>query len=112
MITISIEKENQNIITIEAKGHSGYAEAGKDIVCAAVSTLTQNLINSLKQVLNIEPGYKIDERTAYLKVTLPTNLNEKQKRECQILMQSTFLGLKNLADSYEKFIKIKEKQLW
>ena len=29
-------------------GHSGYAERGEDIVCAAISVLVINTINSLK----------------------------------------------------------------
>ena len=41
MINITIIKKNQDIITIEAKGHSGYALAGSDIVCSAISVLTQ-----------------------------------------------------------------------
>lgn len=30
--------------SIESRGHSGYAESGKDIVCAGISTLLQTLI--------------------------------------------------------------------
>lgn len=32
---------------IEVKGHSGYAEVGKDIVCAAISVLTEATYNYL-----------------------------------------------------------------
>ena len=29
-------------------GHAGYAKTGNDIICAAVSVLTQNLVNSVE----------------------------------------------------------------
>lgn len=38
MIAITIDREN---LRISAKGHAGYAEKGKDIVCAGVSALVQ-----------------------------------------------------------------------
>ena len=61
MINITVVKSNSKIITIQATGHSGYAEEGQDIVCAAVSTLTQALINGLVEVVKISPKYVIDE---------------------------------------------------
>ncbi len=109
MIKILIVKDNQNIITIEVSGHSGYAEHGSDIVCSAVSTLTQNLILGLEEVVKIKADYKIDEETPYLRVGLPKDLSKTAQNNAQILMKSTYLGLKTLRDSYSKFISIKEK---
>ena len=110
MINITIVKIKQNITTIEATGHSGYAEAGQDIICAAVSTLLENLINGLTEIVKIKPNYVIDESVPHLSVTLPKDLNESKMKDCQILMQSAYLGVKGVADGYQKFIKIKEKQ--
>jgi len=110
MINITIVKIKQNITTIEATGHSGYAEAGSDIVCAAISTLLQGLINGLTEVVKIKPNYVIDEEIPHLSVTLPQELTPDIMEKCQILMRSTYLSVKNVADGYQKFIKIKEKQ--
>lgn len=109
MITITVVKNNQNIMSIEATGHSGYAEAGQDIVCAAVSTLTQNLIVGLTEVVGIEPKYVVDENIPHLMVALPKELNAEKMKSAQILMRSTCLGLTQVAKEYSKFIKIKEK---
>lgn len=110
MINITIIKSKQNIITIEATGHSGYGETGTDIVCSAVSTLTENLINSLIEIVKVEPNFVIDEEIPHLRVSLNENLDKNLMKDCQILMRSTVLGLKNVANGYSKFIKIKEKQ--
>lgn len=37
---------------VEVKGHSGYAEYGKDIVCAAISTLVEATYNYLLATKN------------------------------------------------------------
>lgn len=39
--------EHYDEISVEIKGHAGYAEKGEDIVCSAVSTLGQTLISYL-----------------------------------------------------------------
>ena len=110
MINILVLKDNQkNIKFIEATGHSGYAEEGQDIVCSAVSSLLETLANGLTEVVKAQAEVKVDESIPLLSV----KLNETDKKKCeyaQILMQSTLLGLKGVANGYRKFIKIKEKQ--
>lgn len=44
MTKISIVQENSHVM-IEIDGHSGYANEGEDIVCAAVSTLSICFMN-------------------------------------------------------------------
>ena len=45
---------------IKVTGHAGYAEEGKDIVCAAVSVLAQNLIQSIEALTGDEIKYRIE----------------------------------------------------
>ena len=109
MINVLVIKEKQTIKTIEATGHSGYAEEGKDIVCSAISVLMETLANGLTEVVKAEVKVLVDETIPHLSVTL----TEKEKEKCkhaQVLMQSTLLGIKGVAQEFSKFIKIKEKQ--
>ena len=48
MITITVKKRKGNYLEFESKGHAGYAEEGHDIVCAAVSVLVINTVNSFE----------------------------------------------------------------
>lgn len=109
MINILVLKDKQHIITIEATGHSGYAEQGSDIVCSSVSTLLQSLINGLIEVVGVKPNYIVDEDIPHLSVSVK-NIDKDKMREVQILMKSTYLSLVDISNSYAKFIKIKEKQ--
>ncbi len=110
MTNITIVKIKQNVTTIEATGHSGFAEEGQDIVCASVSTLLEHLINSLTEIVKVKVDYVIDETIPHLSVTLPKDLDKDKMKECQILMKSVVMSLKQVANGYQKFIKIKEKQ--
>ena len=109
MINILIVKSKQNIITIEATGHSGYAEQGQDIVCSAVSTLMESMANGLTEVVKANAKIVVDEEMPHLSVSLNETDIEKCKN-AQVLMQTTALSLKEVAKGYSKFIKIKEKQ--
>ena len=51
MINITVIKKKQNIKSIQATGHSGYAEQGEDIVCSAVSVLMETLANGLTEIV-------------------------------------------------------------
>ena len=109
MINVIVIKEKQTIKTLEATGHSGYAEQGNDIVCSAVSTLMETLANSLIEIVKAKAEIKYDESVPHLSVTLFETDKDKCEK-AQILMQSTLLGIKGVAYEFSKFIKIKEKQ--
>ena len=108
MIKILVIKQNNEIIAIEATGHSGYAEVGHDIVCSAVSVLTQNLAQGLSEVVGIKPKVVEDESIPHFSLTLP-ELNAKQMHEAQLLVRTTYLGLKDIANQFKKYVSIKEK---
>ena len=109
MINILVIKKNQTVKTIEATGHSGYAEEGQDIVCSAISTLMQTLANGLTEFVKADVKVVVDEQTPHLSVTL-CEVNQDKIKFAQMLMQTTILSLKEIANGYSKFIKIKEKQ--
>lgn len=84
---------------IIVEGHAGYAEQGKDIVCAAVSALTQNLINSMESLTEDIIDYEIDK--GYTKIAYK-DLSEKG---C-LLVDSFFVGISMLANTYPDYIRI------
>ena len=54
MIAVSVRKDR-----ITVSGHAGFAEAGKDIVCAGVTALTQTLIKSIGDLTEDKIQYEI-----------------------------------------------------
>lgn len=108
MINITIIWSGSDLMTIEATGHSGYAESGHDIVCAVVSALTGNILNGLK-LINVDYKSNIDENIPHFSVTMSKDISSAKMKEAQIIMKSAYLGLKDAFDSFPKYIKIKEK---
>ena len=94
MITVNI---TQNGLTID--GHAGYAEIGKDIVCAAVSSLTQGLIHSLKALTDDEISYRV--ASGHAEITYK-DLSERGK----LLVDSFFIAVSDIqvtdGDDYVK----------
>ena len=71
MIKVTIYQSSEGKISgFAVQGHAGYAESGSDIVCAAVSVLTQNTVNSIEEFT--EDGFSVDvdekEGGLYLKM--------------------------------------------
>lgn len=81
----------ENSLTIE--GHAGYAEKGKDIVCAAVSVLAQGLIHSLCALTEDEISVKVED--GHIKLEFE-NLSEQGK----LLMDSFFIAVTDVQMAY------------
>ena len=79
-------------------GHAGYADAGEDIVCAAISVLVINAGNSLEQLAGIVPDTVINEEEGLIRLRWRADENEK----VQLLMDSLILGLTGIMKQYGK----------
>ena len=85
-------------------GHAGYANSGSDIVCAAISVLVINTINSLDQLTKASIDVETEETDGYISCQFKEPLNEAQK----LLMDSFVLGIEHVVDGYgsqKKFFK-------
>ncbi len=110
MIKIIIKREDDDRIkSISSDGHSGYAEEGSDIVCASVSVLIQNAQKTFEEILDIDTFYTVDVDKPSLSITLPT-LSGEDAKMADLIMKSTVNGLYDLADTFPKYINIKEKR--
>ncbi len=88
----------------DIRGHSGYAEAGSDIVCAAVSILSTTCVNALESVAGVIPEVTGGE-DGVLTAWLPADLPQHRQHDCQVLLGALRQGLADLAESYPKYIR-------
>ena len=103
MIIIEITSKNNEIVSIEMNGHSGYAENGKDIVCAGVSSLVYAALNSFDSIekdrISIDDGM------------LKLNLRGKKVSDHdQIVLEVMLNGFSMIASQYKKNVKIIKKE--
>ena len=97
MIKISYKKDNL-IKEIKIEGHAFFAESGKDIVCAAVSTMATTTINNIISLDKDAINYEIDD--AYILIS--NNDNEM----ASTLLETMIKMLEELQSNYPKNIKI------
>ena len=91
-------------------GHSGQAEAGRDIVCAAVSILGCTCVNALENVCGIIPEITEND-DGVLEFRLP-ELNPEENAKAQILMAALKQGLSDLTEAYPQHVRITEKSIF
>jgi uncharacterized protein YsxB (DUF464 family) len=90
--------------SIECTGHAGYAQYGNDIVCAAVSVLTINTVNSIDQLTSDEIIVSEDEKKGMIKLEFKTD----PSKEADLLLRSYELGVNSIFQQYgKKFLNIK-----
>ena len=95
MIKISINKDE-----ITVKGHSGYSEAGSDIVCASVSSI---LITTVNALLSIDEDCIIyEESDGYLNMKI-----KKHDEVIDKLINNMINLLTELQNQYKKYIEIR-----
>jgi hypothetical protein len=101
--------ENGNIVKYKIYGHSGYAKAGSDIVCAAVSSVSQAAVLGLTRVLGIQVGLEIKD--AYLECILPEKLDECIRQKANVILETMVLTLKEFEDQYSKYVQVLEQEV-
>lgn len=92
----------------QAQGHTGFADRGEDIVCAAVSVLTQTAVLGLDEVLSIRCHVEVDEETGRLRCLLPKRLSEATWEQAQLVLKILYAGLNAVQEQYGKYVSVKE----
>lgn len=110
MIKICVKKNQKQYIVVSVTGHANYADHGKDLVCASVSILAQTLLVSLGNLSEIEfIDYTVEEGD--LSFELPTNLNDQQRYDSNLLIESFIIGINGILEIYPKYLELKVKEV-
>ena len=92
-----------------AGGHAGGKRIrGYDLVCCAVSALTQTGVNALVSVAGVKP--EVEVRDGYLKCILPDGMDEKTSQSAQIVLRTIMTGLTDIQKIYPNLIRIQQKE--
>ena len=81
-------------------GHSGGAEAGSDIVCAAVSPAAYMAANTVSDVIRAQARITADE--GYLSVRVA----DRDLRACRVVLEGFKLHLLGLEEQYPENIQV------
>ncbi len=107
LITIS-KDQNGSYRKLICKGHSGYAKAGKDIVCASVSVLVINTVNALEILAKESFETVSNEEDGYISCEFTHPLQERSI----FLLDAMVYGLINIQKEYgEKYLQVKFEEV-
>lgn len=112
MITVRVKyadgshaRPTGRIASFEVSGHAGYARRGQDIVCAAVSAVTQTAVAGLREVAGLDPQVSIDHEMGYLAVDLGRDMDNGA---AQAILATMLIGLRAIARDNPRYVKIED----
>ena len=102
MIRVTLHRKGDLVTGFECVGHAGFAEAGSDIVCAAVSILTTTCANALETVAGLKPLVK----AAPGKMILARP--DGSGHDAQVILKTMRQGLRDLREAYPDYLLLNE----
>ncbi len=118
MTTITFYKTDGFFYGFEENGHTGFGEAGDDVLCAALSSMTMLIINAIEVSYASNVDYTIDEKTTDIRLIAKSALpkyekDEKKQYAISGLIQAYFFQLMDLVEDYYEFLDVKtvEKEI-
>ncbi|MBQ9148058.1 MAG: ribosomal-processing cysteine protease Prp [Oscillospiraceae bacterium] len=97
---------DERITGFSVSGHSGYAEAGSDIVCAAVSAVVTMAEATINDVCGAKAKVRVKEDGARVTLTLPVSCDEEET--VQAVLAGMMVTLISLQEDYPDFIEVLE----
>ena len=115
MTKITFYKSNGVFYAFEENGHTGYGEAGDDVLCAALSAMTMLIVNAIEVSYASDVEYINDEETTDIKViargALPAyEADDKKRFAVSGLIQAYFYQLNDLVEEYYEYLEVEEAE--
>ncbi len=113
MVKVVFFKSGDTYYGFRETGHAGFDEAGRDIVCAALSAMTMLIINTVETVWGSDVDFKMSDETADLQVVVRSALPEYEDnspRQYAIsgLIYSYYLQLNDMLEEYYEYLDVEE----
>ena len=113
MTTVCFYKADGFYYGFEEQGHTGFAESGEDILCAALSSMTMLIINAIEVTYDSRVDYSIDEKTTNIRLIAKSALpkyeaDERKQYAISGLIQAYFYQLMDLIEDYYEYLDVRE----
>jgi uncharacterized protein len=107
MLDVRIREDGlQRPTSFFAQGHVGWAEAGTDVVCAAVSVLLQSAWLGLKEYAQV--AVKSSRSPGRLELRWPVDSRERE--DVRAIVATATLSLNCIAEQYPNHVRISREQ--
>ena len=97
---------DDRITGFSVSGHSGYSEAGTDIVCAAISAVVTMAEATINDVCGAKAKVRVKDEQARITLTLPASCDEEDT--VQAVLAGMMVTLMSMRDDYPDYIEVLE----
>ena len=108
MIRAEFVIRDNKIRSFSTKGHAGLAEAGHDVLCAAVSAMTELTVNTVTDVFGAHCTVCVEEENAHISMTVDA-VEPSREDAVEGVLRGYLLQLKALEKQYPKHLAVREK---
>ena len=109
MIKVIVYRSGGLLQGLEVSGHSGFQPRGSDIVCSAISALSQTAIPALEQVADVKPDWSRTDGRLICK--LPPDLDHRDLDAAQAVLQTVIIGIETIAKQYPQHVTVNNKEV-
>ena len=110
MTTATFHTEGDRIVGFTVKGHSGLAEEGADILCAAVTRAVRLTECAVNEVLGLGAAVKVKEKDASISLKLPGSLGDTAESACQTILAAMMVYFTELHEEYPDNLLVLEQE--
>lgn len=108
MIQVEVFRKHGRIRRVIVEGHAHFDEPGRDIVCAAVSSITIGLVNATEKLLGVRV-YEADESGGRIECRI-SDLESDVAERVQLLMEAMVHSLAEIAEAYPDHLRIQNHE--
>ena len=109
MTKIVFHKRGEDFVRIISEGHTGYAQHGEDIVCAALSALIQGAAIGILKVVGVKADYRVNEEKGSLDLVIPREIGTQERHDCNVILGTLLASVEDLREGYSEYIEVEVK---
>lgn len=110
MTAATFRTAGSRVTGFTVRGHSGYAETGADIVCAAVTSAVRVVEATVNDVMGLAAPVRVREQDASITFRLPGGLPPETEECCQTLLTGLMVYFAQLHDEYPAYLEVLEEE--
>ena len=100
----------------EEQGHTGYGDAGDDVLCAALSAMTMLIINTIEVAYASDVDYTVNEGATHIMVRSKAALaefedDERKRYAVSGLFLSYYYQLNDMIEEYYDYLEVEVKDI-
>lgn len=101
MISVNITEQASRIVSVTISGHALSNTLGKDLICAAVSSIGTGTLNALVHYSEANYELSLDSQTPLIEIN---EINQDSVGE--IVLKTMLIQLETIQENYPEYIQI------